>query len=165
MASAVKDAVQEVTKGVKDLVTSDKPKKEKKEKKKAAKDKDSSGPDELATPPEYFDHRIKIFEKLKAEYDAEIAKKPRDDITVTLPDGKTSIRTAWETTPGTIARELSKSLYERTVISEVDGELWDLDRPLERSCSLKFIDFAEEKGKMVFWHSSAHILGEAAEKR
>jgi threonyl-tRNA synthetase len=60
---------------------------------------------------------------------------------------------------------LSKSLFERTVIAEVDDELWDLERPLEKSCKLKFLDFEDPKGKYVFWHSSAHILGEAAERR
>ncbi|EEB95983.1 hypothetical protein MPER_04961, partial [Moniliophthora perniciosa FA553] len=50
----------------------------------------------------------------------------------------------------------------------VDGELWDLERPLESSCKLELLDFEHPEGrrtgKRVFWHSSAHVLGEAAER-
>ena len=42
-------------------------------------------------------------------------------------------------------------------------ELWDLPRPLEGDCELQLIKFDDPRGKEVFWHSSAHILGEALE--
>lgn len=45
----------------------------------------------------------------------------------------------------------------------MDGVLWDLLRPLEKSCQLALIDFEDDEGKAVFWHSSAHVLGEACE--
>jgi threonyl-tRNA synthetase len=48
---------------------------------------------------------------------------------------------------------------------QVDSTLYDLERPLENSCKLELLDFNSEEGKQVFWHSSAHILGEACEKR
>jgi threonyl-tRNA synthetase len=32
------------------------------------------------------------------------------------------------------------------------------------SCKLELLDFEHEEGKAVFWHSSAHVLGEACEK-
>jgi len=65
---------------------------------------------------------------------------------------------------------------------QVDGELWDLERPLEKSVKLELLDFENPEGelprnwlshvfisrvvtgKKVFWHSSAHVLGEAAER-
>lgn len=62
-----------------------------------------------------------------------------------------------------IAKGISKSLSERVVIAKVDGVLWDLVRPLEKSCSVQLLDFEHDEGKMVFWHSSAHVLGEACE--
>jgi hypothetical protein len=37
--------------------------------------------------------------------------------------------------------------------------LWDLSRPLYADCNLELHDFEDPKGKMAFWHSSAHILG------
>jgi threonyl-tRNA synthetase len=42
-------------------------------------------------------------------------------------------------------------------------ELWDLGRPLEGDCDLKLHKFDSDEGKQTFWHSSAHILGEALE--
>lgn len=57
----------------------------------------------------------------------------------------------------------SKGLAEHTVISKVNDELWDLDRPLEGDCNLKLLKFDDEEGKYVFWHSTAHLMGEAME--
>jgi threonyl-tRNA synthetase len=60
---------------------------------------------------------------------------------------------------------ISKSLANDIVIAKVNGELWDLDRPLEASCKLAFLKFGDEEGRAVYWHSSAHVLSEAAELR
>ena len=79
----------------------------------------------------------------------ESSAKPREEITVSLPNGKEEKATSWETTPLAIAKGISKSLVERTIISRVDGELWDLTRPLEKSCKLELIDFEDIEGKGV----------------
>ncbi|KAJ7253069.1 hypothetical protein B0H12DRAFT_1233777 [Mycena haematopus] len=134
--------------------------KEKKAKPAAA----SAFPLELQPPPAFFDHRIKIFEKLKAEHDEFVKTQPRDDIVITMPDGSERKGKSWETSPMDVAKEVSKSLSERVVIAKVNGELWDLERPLEGSCKLELLDFEHPEGKKVFWHSSAHVLGEAAER-
>ncbi|CAE6492331.1 unnamed protein product [Rhizoctonia solani] len=136
----------------------------KKEKKAKAADSEPKAPLELNPPPDFFDHRIQIYDKLKKEYDEFVASQPREAITITLPDGSEKEGKSWETSPMTIAAQLSKSLSERVVIAKVDGNLWDLERPLEKSCSLELLDFDHPEGKRVFWHSSAHVLGEAAEK-
>ncbi|WPG98128.1 Hypothetical protein R9X50_00091400 [Acrodontium crateriforme] len=120
---------------------------------------------ELSPPPEFFKTRNEIFDKRKAEQDAWIAEQPREDIEITMPNGTTKTGKSWEITPAIICREISKSLFERTVVARVDDELWDLERPLEKSCKLEFLDFDHPEGKKVFWHSSAHILGEACERR
>ncbi len=114
--------------------------------------------------PSFFDHRIALFEKLQAEQKAFAESQAREAITITMPDGSSRQGTAWETSPMEVAKQISKSLSERIVISKVDDVLWDLERPLEKSCRLQLFDFESEEGKRVFWHSSAHVLGEAAEK-
>ena len=77
---------------------------------------------------------------------------------------------SWVTSPADVARGISKSLFERTVIARIDSgteneTLWDLERPLEKNCRLELLPFEHAEGKRVFWHSSAHILGEASERR
>ena len=44
-----------------------------------------------------------------------------------------------------------------------EWELWDVTRALEGDCELQLIKFDDPRGKEVFWHSSAHVLGEALE--
>jgi threonyl-tRNA synthetase len=176
MADAAKQAVEQAVEGVKNLaVSKDQPKdqkdaKPKKEKKKKGGDATDGRPTELSPPPEFIDYRIKIFEELKAKQDAEIAKKPHEKIDIVLPNGNVVVGESWVTTPADVARGISKSLFERTVIARIDkgteGEtLWDLERPLEKSVKLEFLDFEDPEGKKVFWHSSAHVLGEASERR
>jgi len=142
----------------------DRPAAPKKADKKKAANNNASAALELDPPPAYIDHRIQIFEKLKAKYDEEVAQKPREEIKITLDNDRVETGKSWETSPADIARAISKSLFERTVIARVDGELWDLERPFEKSCRLELLDFEHSEGKKVFWHSSAHVLGEAAER-
>ncbi|EKM78406.1 hypothetical protein AGABI1DRAFT_60603 [Agaricus bisporus var. burnettii JB137-S8] len=142
------------------LTQSQKPTKEKKQKAATG----SEHPLELQPPPDFFDHRIKMFDELKVKYDAFVAAQPREEITITLLDGSERKGKSWETSPLDIAKLLSKSLADRVVISKVDGVLWDLERPLEKSVKLELLDFEDPEGKKVFWHSSAHVLGEAAER-
>ena len=74
----------------------------------------------------------------------------------------------------------SQGLADATVVAKVNSVLWDLDRPLEEDCSLQLVKFDDDEGELftpsppsppshltgqqVFWHSSAHILGEAMER-
>ena len=46
---------------------------------------------------------------------------------------------------------------------EAGWELWDVTRALEGDCELKLHKFDDAEGNEVFWHSSAHILGQALE--
>merc|ERR1719216_448669 len=119
---------------------------------------------ELKEPPSFISDRLVLWDKLKAERETWLAAQPRDPITITLPDGKEVAATSWSTTPYEVASGISKGLADSCVVSKVDNEEWDLDRPFEKSCKLKLIKFDDDDGKKVFWHSSAHILGEAMER-
>ncbi|CAL9735774.1 hypothetical protein MOSE0_I04104 [Monosporozyma servazzii] len=121
----------------------------------------------LDPQPEFIEERIELFEKLQKEYNEKVAEAPRNPLKIVLKDGSIKEATSWETTPMDIAKEIAKSLPDRLCIAKVDGELWDLDRPFEgeanQEIKLQLLDFDSEEGKKVFWHSSAHVLGEACE--
>uniref|UniRef100_A0A668AIY6 threonine--tRNA ligase n=1 Tax=Myripristis murdjan TaxID=586833 RepID=A0A668AIY6_9TELE len=127
---------------------------------------DSGGRAELSQPPQYIEDRLSLYTKLKAEHDAlmaERAKKDSKPIKVTLPDGKVVEAESWKTTPYQVACGISQGLADNTVIAKVNNCVWDLDRPLEDDCSLQLLKFDDEEAQAVYWHSSAHIMGEAME--
>nr|XP_054756713.1 threonine--tRNA ligase 1, cytoplasmic-like isoform X1 [Lytechinus pictus] len=120
---------------------------------------------ELNPWPEYIQNRIDLFDRLKAEADAQFAAKVPAPIKVTLPDGKVVDSQSWRTTPYEIAQSISQGLADNAVIAKVNGVLWDLDRPFEEDSKLELHKFDSEEGQQVFWHSSAHVLGEAMERK
>jgi len=119
---------------------------------------------EMKPWPSYIEDRLKLWDKLKINYDNELANKVLEPITVTLPDGKTVEAKAWRSTPYEVAKGISQGLADNTIIAKVNGELWDLDRPLEVDSTLQLLKIDNEEAQQVFWHSSAHILGEAMER-
>lgn len=46
-------------------------------------------------------------------------------------------------------RSFSQGLADNAVISRVNGELWDLDRPLEQDCTLELLRFDNEDAQAV----------------
>lgn len=114
--------------------------------------------------PIYVQSRLDIWTKLKAQQDELIAQKPRDLLTVTLPDGKKVEGLTWETNPLDVAKTLSNSLANEVVVAKVNGQLWDLERPFEEDSTLHLLKFSEPEAKAVFWNSAAFVLGESLER-
>ncbi len=146
-----------------------KPQNDKKQQKqpqaKPAKKDEAKAVEIVEKNPEYIQHRIKIWDELKKQQDAELAKHEAKEITITLPDGKEIKGQAFKTSPLDIARGISKKLAENVIVAKLDGDrLWDVWRPLEESCKLQLLDFNTAEGKKTFWHSSAHLLGQALER-
>ncbi|XP_021931128.1 threonine--tRNA ligase, cytoplasmic isoform X3 [Zootermopsis nevadensis] len=137
---------------------------------KVAKMKDKKGPgdktgiSELNPWPTYIEERINLWDKLKLQYETELAAKTSVPIKITLPDGKVTEGQSWRTTPYEVARGISQGLADNSVVAKVNGELWDLGRPLEKDSELQLLKFDDNEGQQVFWHSTAHILGEAMER-
>ena len=74
---------------------------------------------QLNPQPEFIEHRIKMYDAIKAKREAALAAKERTPIKITLRDGKELPGRAWETTPFNIAESLSKSLANNSVIAKV----------------------------------------------
>jgi threonyl-tRNA synthetase len=93
---------------------------------------------------------------------------PEDPFSVSSADvdgnESTATAAAQEDTGDSCCGSSSSSSTTTTSGQKTSTELWDVFRPLIGDCKLELIKFDEKEGKMVFWHSSAHILGESLEK-
>ncbi|MAC04082.1 MAG: threonine--tRNA ligase [Balneola sp.] len=85
------------------------------------------------------------------------------NITINLPDG--SERTYKKGTTGfEIAESISSGLARAALSITVNGEIIDLDKPIESDGTIAINTWDSEDGKYTFWHSSAHILAEAVQE-
>lgn len=83
-------------------------------------------------------------------------------IKISLPDG--SVREYPVGVKGIeIAQSISEGLARVSLAIEVNGEVWDLSRPLSKDSSIKILTWNDKGGKYAFWHSSAHLMAEALE--
>lgn len=138
---------------------------------------------------EHLSVRNQIFDEFYSKYLESLSTLPSETIQITLPNGGSKTGTSFKTTPLDVAKEISRSLAERVIVAKVkylrklvvdnivcadedhdeeqkdsEFELFDLFRPLEGDCELQLLTYDDPEGKMVFWHSSAHILGASLEK-
>jgi threonyl-tRNA synthetase len=83
-------------------------------------------------------------------------------IKITLPDG--SVR-EYENgvTSLQIAKSISEGLARKVLAAQVNGQVWDLSRPINNDATFKLLTWDDAEGKSTFWHSSAHLLAEAVE--
>jgi threonyl-tRNA synthetase len=81
---------------------------------------------------------------------------------ITFPDG--SVKEFEQGITGLkIADSLSNSLARKALAVSVNGEVWDLNRPILGDAEIKIFTWDNEEGKRTYWHSSAHIMAEAIE--
>src|SRR3954453_13158399 len=82
------------------------------------------------------------------------------NIQITLPDGsKQSV--AAGTRPIDIAKAISPRLADAAIVAKVNGELYDLTRPLESDASLQILTNKDPEALEVYRHSTAHLLAAA----
>ncbi|MCL7029143.1 hypothetical protein MKW94_002237 [Papaver nudicaule] len=146
-------------------------------KKKSKKDKQQANSGSPITVPKdqaYLDSitekRIKYFDSIKNEQIKQRQLIGGESIKITLPDHGNIVKEGkrWISTPYDIAKEMNdvnKTVESKAyLISQVNGNLWDMTRPLEGDCELKWFTFDSDQGRDTFWHSSAHILGAGLER-
>ncbi len=84
-------------------------------------------------------------------------------IKITFPDN--SVREyAAGTTSMQIAESISSRLAQEVLAAKVNGEIWDLTRPINEDASVELFKWESEEGKHAFWHSSAHLMAEALQE-
>ena len=83
-------------------------------------------------------------------------------IKITLPDGAVREYTE-ESSSLDVAKSISEGLARKVIAADVNGEIWDATRPLQKDASLKLLTWNDPAGKSTFWHSTAHLMAEAVE--
>jgi len=79
---------------------------------------------------------------------------------VTLPDGK-RLTVPAGTTPLQVAESISPRLAEAALVARVNGQLFDLTRPLEGDSTLEILTAKNPEALEVYRHSTAHLLAAA----
>lgn len=84
-------------------------------------------------------------------------------IKITFPDG--SVREYESGVTGLqIAESISSRLAQDVLSCGVNGETYDLNRPINEDAKVVLYKWEDEEGKHTFWHTSAHLLAEALQE-
>jgi threonyl-tRNA synthetase len=78
-------------------------------------------------------------------------------LTITLPDGGQQT-VAPGTRPIDVANSISPRLAADALVARVNGELFDLTRPLESDAQLQILTTKNPEALQVYRHSTAHLL-------
>ncbi|HHW80477.1 MAG TPA: threonine--tRNA ligase [Bacteroidales bacterium] len=63
-----------------------------------------------------------------------------------------------------IAQGISSRLAREVLAATVNGETWDLTRPIDGDASINLLKWEDDEGKHAYWHSSAHLMAEALQE-
>ncbi len=84
-------------------------------------------------------------------------------INITFPDNSVK-QFESGVTPLEVAQSISSRLAQDVLAATVNGEKWDLTRPIAEDATLQLHKWEDAEGKHAFWHSSAHLLAEALQE-
>ena len=79
-----------------------------------------------------------------------------DQINITFPDGAVRPYPTGSTAMD-IAKSISEGLARNVLSAQVNGEVWDANRPIGENAEVQLLTWRDADGKMSFWHSSAHL--------
>ncbi|MGQ3058656.1 MAG: threonine--tRNA ligase, partial [Nevskia sp.] len=84
-------------------------------------------------------------------------------ISITFPDGNVK---QFETPPTglAIATGISPGLAKKAVVVKVNGELWDLTRPIDRDAAFEIVTRDKPEALEVIRHDAAHVLAQAVQE-
>lgn len=84
-------------------------------------------------------------------------------INITFPDGSVK-QFESGVTPFQVAESISPRFAADVLAAKVNGEEWDISRPIDADASIELFKWDSPEGKHAFWHSSAHLLAEALQE-
>nr|SVE88783.1 EOG090X0A3R [Daphnia sinensis]SVE89407.1 EOG090X0A3R [Daphnia sinensis]SVE90027.1 EOG090X0A3R [Daphnia sinensis] len=115
--------------------------------------------------------RVAIFDKEHKRQQALIPRLEKIEVIYEgLNDEKiTLIMNKGVSTPYNCAQHINEQLLKRSVVAEVNGEIWDMHRPIPTDCTLKLLHMKPEdlhQATLVnkaFWRSCSFLLGAVVE--
>ncbi|KAL7633556.1 UNVERIFIED_CONTAM: hypothetical protein RMT77_016089 [Armadillidium vulgare] len=111
--------------------------------------------------------RIELYDKEVKRQNALITDIEKIEVRYEgFPENCTLIMNKGLSTPFNCAQHLHKLIMDRSALAEVDGDIWDLFRPLTHNCTLRFLHFKEADPFYVnkaFWRSMSLMLGAVLE--
>jgi threonyl-tRNA synthetase len=63
-----------------------------------------------------------------------------------------------------IAEGISSRLAKEVLAATVNGETWDLMRPINDDAAVNLLKWDDDEAKHAYWHSSAHLMAEALQE-
>jgi threonyl-tRNA synthetase len=81
-------------------------------------------------------------------------------IVITLPDGSQKPVESG-TRPIDVAQSISPRLADAAIAAKVDGELVDLNRPIEKDAKIEILTAKNPESLYIYRHSTAHLLAAA----
>ena len=84
-------------------------------------------------------------------------------IKITFPDGNVK-EFEKGITPFQVAESISPRFAADVLAAKINGQEWDIARPIDADASIELFKWDSPEGKHAFWHSSAHLLAEALQE-
>lgn len=84
-------------------------------------------------------------------------------IVITLPDGSKREYPA-AITALELARDISERLADAALAAEINDQLCDLDTPITEDARVEIHTFRTDKGRELYWHSTAHLMAQAVKQ-
>jgi threonyl-tRNA synthetase len=82
---------------------------------------------------------------------------------ITYPDGSKKEFDS-ESTFMDAAKAISEGFARKVLAANVDGNYYDLSQPLTGDVNVRFVTFADDDGREIYWHSSAHVMAAAVKR-
>jgi len=85
------------------------------------------------------------------------------EIKITLPDNSVK-KMPSGTTPQQVADSIGSGLARAVVVAKIDGNLTDLNAPLQQDCALELFTGDTPEGHDTLLHSTAHLMAQAVKE-
>ncbi len=82
-----------------------------------------------------------------------------EQVTITMPDGEKR-----QIPKGTKLKEIADQWDKEAIAAQVDGNLLDLSRTMDKDVAVSFISIRSKKGLEILRHSASHVMAQAVKE-